>query len=337
MRPNTLTKLLPLLWLFLLPAVVQAQVNYAISGNTAYVTNSPNATGNIVIASTYGGYPVTSIGDVAFEACYGLTNVTIPNSVTSIGNSAFQYASLTSVTIPDSVTNIGGETFLYCVSLTSVTIGNSLTSIGFASFYECYNLTSVTIGTNVTSIEENAFFECYSLTSVTIPNSVTSIGLESFERCTSLTNVTVGNSVANIGGYAFAGCTSLTSATFQGNAPPDDGTAFSVDYRFYPLNDPTTVYYLYGTTGWSSTYGGVPTVMLGAPAPQIASGSIGVPSGIFGFTLTGVTHQTVMVEASTNLVNWQPVWTNTLSGTATNFTDAQWTNYPARFYRVSSP
>jgi hypothetical protein len=137
------------------------------------------------------------------------------------------------------------------------------------------------------------------------------------------------NSVTSIGDYAFSDCITLTSAIFQRNAPPDDGTVFS--------GDSATVYYYYGTSGWSSTYGGVPTVMLGAPAPQVGSGSFGVPSGNFGFTLTGVAHQTVTVEASTNLVNWQPVWTNTLSGTSTNFTDVQWTNYPARFYRASTP
>src|SRR6202051_1716302 len=88
-----------------LPAPVQAQVNYAISGNTAYVTDSPNASGNVVIANNYGGYPVTSIEDSAFFNCPSLTSVTIPNSVTNIGNYAFdECTSLTSVALPNSVT-----------------------------------------------------------------------------------------------------------------------------------------------------------------------------------------------------------------------------------------
>src|SRR2546425_5405338 len=70
----------------LVAAPATAQVNYAVSGSTAYVTTSPNASGDIVIASTYNGYPVTSIGQGAFQNC-SLTSVTIPNSVTSIGYS----------------------------------------------------------------------------------------------------------------------------------------------------------------------------------------------------------------------------------------------------------
>jgi hypothetical protein len=97
-----------------------------------------------------------------------------------------------------------------------------------------------------------------------------------------------------------------------------------------------TVYYYYGTTGWGPTYGGLPTVMLGAPAPQVAAGSAGVKPGGFGFTLNGVTNQTIVVEASTNLVNWQPIWTSTLSAVSTNFVDPDSVKYPRRFYRLQS-
>src|SRR5262245_2017510 len=91
----------------LVAAPATAQVNYAVSGSTAYVTSSPNASGDIVIASTYNGYPVTSIGDTAFRFCNNLKSVTIPNSVTNIGAFAcYSCPSLTNVTIPDSVTSI---------------------------------------------------------------------------------------------------------------------------------------------------------------------------------------------------------------------------------------
>jgi len=84
------TRLIPLALACLLAAApATAQVNYAVSGNTAYVTSSPGASGAIFINSAYNGYPVTSIGDYAFSDCTNLTSVSIPNSVISIGQQAF--------------------------------------------------------------------------------------------------------------------------------------------------------------------------------------------------------------------------------------------------------
>jgi hypothetical protein len=158
---------------------------------------------------------VTSIGNSAFYGCTSLTSVTIPDSVTSILDYAFIFCtSLTSVTIPDSVTSIGVSAFSYCISLTSVTIPNSVTSIGNSAFSNCISLTSVTIPNSVTSIANGMFRYCTDLTSVTIPNSVTSIGNSAFSDCISLTSVTIPNSVTSIGSFAFYNCTSLTSVTF---------------------------------------------------------------------------------------------------------------------------
>ena len=165
---------------------------------------------------------VTSIGRSAFEGCSSLTSITIPNSVTSIGNTAFSYcSSLTSLTISNSVTSIGDAAFSYCSSLTSLTIPNSVTSIGVCAFQNCTSLTSVTIGNSVTSIGSRAFQYCSSLSSVTIPNSVTSIGQYTFYDCSSLTSVTIGNSVKSIGLRAFSSCSSLTSITCLGTTPPN--------------------------------------------------------------------------------------------------------------------
>lgn len=95
---------------------------------------------NLIIPNT-----LTSIKDKAFSKCISFTSVDIPNSVTSIGSYAFQgCSSLTSVTIPNSVTSIGNSAFYGCSSLTSVTIGSSVTTIGNYAFNGCSNLTSVT-------------------------------------------------------------------------------------------------------------------------------------------------------------------------------------------------
>ena len=164
---------------------------------------------NLVIPNS-----VTSIGNYAFYGCSGLTSVTIPNSVTSIGERAFKGCSgLTSITIPNSVTTISSYAFSDCTSLTSVTIPNSVTSIGIAAFGGCSALTSVTIPNSVTSIGDNAFSGCSSLPSVTISNYVTSIGDHAFSGCSALTSVTIPNSVTSIGDWAFCGCTGLTSIT----------------------------------------------------------------------------------------------------------------------------
>ena len=157
---------------------------------------------------------VTRIAASAFEYCSSLTSVTIGNSVKSIDYSAFSScSSLTSVTIGNSVTSISSSVFAYCTSLTSVTIGNSVTSIGNYAFYDCSSLTSITIPDSVTSIGNYAFCGCESLTSVTIGNSVTSIGNYAFDGCTSLTSITIPDSVTTIGEAAFSSCSSLTSIT----------------------------------------------------------------------------------------------------------------------------
>ena len=147
---------------------------------------------------------VTSIGNNAFQDCSALTSIEIPNSVTNIGNGAFSGCSgLTSVEIPNSVTSIGSSAFSGCSGLASIEIPNSVTNIGSGAFSYCSGLTSVEIPNSVTAIEGWTFSGCSGLRNIEIPNSVESIGEDAFYNCSGLTSVTIGNSVTSIKDYAF--------------------------------------------------------------------------------------------------------------------------------------
>jgi hypothetical protein len=252
-----------------------------------------------------------AIPRVAFWNCRGLTSVTIPNSITSIGSYAFSgcngltgvyisdlaawcnisfdgylysnafsnplyYAHnlylnnelITELTIPDGVTSIGGNAFYYCSSLTKVDLGNKVTTIGAGAFGWCVGLTSITIPENVIQIDDGAFKGCnglksievsekntvyhsagncliqtkskvlvagtktseipndgsvttigknafnnWNLKSIEIPSSITSIEEGAFLGCSILNSVTIGDGVTSIGDQAFFGCSAMKSVT----------------------------------------------------------------------------------------------------------------------------
>lgn len=195
-------------------------------------------------------YRVERIGDMAFNECYSLTSITIPNSVKSIGEETFlDCESLTSITIPDGVTSIGDWAFAGCESLTSITIPKRVTSIGRNVFVRCSSLTSIVveegntvydsrkncnaiietrsnvlmygckttiIPNSVEKIGYRAFSGCKSLTTIVVSDGVWLIDEQAFSDCESLTSITIPKRVTIIGSRAFLHCNSLTSITFQG-------------------------------------------------------------------------------------------------------------------------
>ena len=157
------------------------------------------------------------IADCAFAGFTGLTAVTIPSSVTHIGEEVLvRCSSLTSIevdsenTIYDSRDNcnaiIETATNTLIQGCQNTIIPNGVTSIGDYAFSGCKNLTSITIPNSVTSIGDYAFYLCSSLTSVTIPDGVTSIGSSAFSGCSSLTSVNIPEGVTSIGESAFYFC-----------------------------------------------------------------------------------------------------------------------------------
>lgn len=167
---------------------------------------------------------------VAF-APYGITEYTIPDGVTGIGESVFtDMTSLTSITIPDGVTSIGERAFSSCQGLISATIGNEVISIGEYAFSNCILLKSIEIPNSVKNLGAYAFQYCEKLESVTIGDGLTGIGDRSFQGCNSLTDVAIGKSVNSLGERAFNGCANLTEMTIEAITPPSTANKAAPSY-----------------------------------------------------------------------------------------------------------
>ena len=254
-------------------SVTHEEVDYSVTGISQNAFRGSSELTSITIPSS-----VTSIGGGIFDVCTSLASIiveeensmydsrencnaiietasntlflgcsasTIPNSVTSIGNNAFNGCTgLTTMAIPNGVTSIGGGAFSGCSGLQSITIGSGVTTIGNEAFNECGNLTKVelnnnalvskdnksssptpitsifgpqvkeyVLGEDVTSIGSNTFFDCYNLTSVQMSNNVTSIGESAFQGCYKLATVKMSDNITSIGNFAFCQCYNLTSIT----------------------------------------------------------------------------------------------------------------------------
>ena len=251
-----------LLLMLLLPAVAgayDAQIdgiyyNFNKDAKTATVTyynyisnqNAYSGTVNIPATVNYSGetYDVTGIGSYAFQYCSGLTSVTIPNSVTSIGQYAFDGTGWYNnqpdgilyldnwligykgekpegkLMIAQGTRGIAAYAFSGYSGLTSVTIPNSVTSIGGSAFSGCSGLTSVTIGNGITTINEQTFENCSRLEYLKLPETLTIIKQSAFKGCRGLKSVTIPASVEFIYQEAFANCSGLESVKALPETPP---------------------------------------------------------------------------------------------------------------------
>mgnify|MGYP000469767694 CR=1 FL=1 len=220
---------------------------YTVNGGNATITDflgpvASTSTGSydITIPEKLDDHPVTGLGESSFSGTYSpdhpknntllsfcnqIQSVTIPESVTSIGKSAFEDCSnLDSLTIKGVATSIGAYAFGSCTSLTSLSLVGSFQTIGDYAFVSC-GMTSLTIDATITSIEKYAF-SSRSLTSLSLTGNVQKIGDYAFYSCSSLKTVTLPKSLTSIGAYAFDSCTSLDSIEIPGTVTEIGDFAF---------------------------------------------------------------------------------------------------------------
>jgi hypothetical protein len=186
------------------------------------------------------------------------------------------------------------------------------------------------IPAGMTNIDFAAFEFCSALQSIRLPDGLQSLGPGAFYGCSSLTNVTIPASVTVLDYDAFFGCANLEGIYFIGDTP-------TLGTDVFGDSDKVIIYYLPGTSGWSSLPDSPPSALWN-PQMQTSDGGFVLTNG-FGFGITGTTNIPIVVEACTNLMN--PFWTTLQNCTITNgsiyFSDAAWMNSASRFYRIRSP
>ena len=202
-------------------------IDYQWFKNTAYYNNSNNWENGVLYIDNHlikakdsvsGKYEIKdgtkSIGVKAFEKCFKLTEVTMPEGFKRISNNAFNYCySLESVKMPSSLMYIGVEAFLKCIRLNNVTIPDNVTRIHDSVFFDCWNLESITLSKRIMVIGNSAFKNCSNLSQINIPNAVTSIGSKAFSNCKKLKDINIPKNLNTLKGFAFAYCSSLTDFT----------------------------------------------------------------------------------------------------------------------------
>ena len=175
------------------------------------------------------GESVTSIGNGSFRNCKVLAGIELSETLTSIGTEAFYKTGLTELTIPDSVTKLDQKSFAECSKLKRVTIGDGLTSIPDSAFYFCFNLESLALGSNVTIIGPSAFYYA-DIRHLRIPDSVKTIDADAFRCCDMLTSICLPNSVTSIASTAFNGCSEIDHIFYGGSEEKHQTLVSKVGY-----------------------------------------------------------------------------------------------------------
>ena len=170
---------------------------------------------------------VTRIGRYGIAMCSKLTGMSIPKSVTEIGDFGLAGNGLTAVTLPDGLQSLGRGAFDTCTSLTNTTLPAAITAVPGKCFADCTKLLNVNYAGTVTAIGDLAFESCKALTAAPIPETVTEIGASAFTGCTALTDVTIPAGVSTIPEDCFRGCTALADIDLPGTVTSVGHNAFT--------------------------------------------------------------------------------------------------------------
>ena len=190
--------------------------------------------GNIVIPSVVkymnADLEVASIGNIAFRNCSSLNSVTIENGVKTIEEYAFYNSSLAAITLPNTLTSIGYSAFSGCSTLTSISIPNSVKNLGRSAFENCVSLTTIILSNEMTILNDNTFQDCSSLKAVKLGGKLTTIGEYVFSGCLKLNEISLPASITSISENAFATCTKLYDIYCYAMEPP---TAYESSFANY--------------------------------------------------------------------------------------------------------
>ena len=214
--------------LFCLPAATQVTLLDSVTRIGRYgIAMCSKLTGMSIPKS------VTEIGDFGL-AGNGLTAVTLPDGLQSLGRGAFDTCtSLTNTTLPAAITAVPGKCFANCTKLLNVKYAGTVTAIGERAFEGCKSLTAAPIPETVTELGASAFTGCTALTDVTLPAGVTAIPDGCFQGCTALKDMKLPGTVTSVGHNAFTGCTALKDVRCYG-APPTVEPAGAAEHSFEP-------------------------------------------------------------------------------------------------------
>ena len=219
------------------------------------------------------GESVTAIGNYAMHNSSSLQNITLPSSLISIGQSAFDAcpqlkqvainsnavmskayspsnnfstifgAQVQTYTLGESVTSIGDYVFCGCTNITTLTLPNNVAQVGNGTFQGCTGITSFAIPQTVTTIGDYAFSTCTGIQTLNIPNA-TSIGKGAFADCSNLTAVQLGNGLISLGDSAFSSCYNLQAIPFPSTLKTIGNYAFYQCNRFTTIDIPGSVTFL---------------------------------------------------------------------------------------------